>query len=461
MPLNPVIASFERFRLRLSRLHPDHFRIARAAFWVGLFTFSAKLIAAGKEMAVAWRYGRGPEVDAYNLALTLSTWLPVTMVSVLTMVLLPIIVKQSAVDQVVQRKQFLAELNGLAWGGALLTFLLIWGFGTWGLSWYVRGLDRITLEMTREMLFAFIPVAILTLFIGIAALRMQASHDHRYSLADGFPPLAIILCLWAWQTADGLPLVAGTLLGTALQMLWLASLARSHDGAVGVSCSVQSNEWKILWRSALIIGLAQFARSFSTPIDHYYAANFGAGSIATLGYANRLVALCMALGATIISRATLPIFSEAAAEGHIERIRNLAFKWICVMFIVGSVVAAMLWMLAPWVLEVIYQRGAFSAEDTKEVANIFSYSLIQIPAFFSLMILSSLLASTGQYMASMWSAVVFLLLKLVITPVLCYSIGLGGIALSNAVAYMASLVLLLLICYFPNSRFAARRSMDA
>ena len=44
-------------------------------------------------MAVAYRYGVSDAVDAYQFTMTMATWLPVTIVGVLSVVLIPVLVR--------------------------------------------------------------------------------------------------------------------------------------------------------------------------------------------------------------------------------------------------------------------------------------------------------------------------------------------------------------------------------
>ena len=55
--------------------------------------------------------------------------------------------------------------------------------------------------------------------------------------------------------------------------------------------------------------------SFIGIIDQFFAAPLGTGAIATLSYANRILASMLGLGATAVARATLPVFSQAQAQG--------------------------------------------------------------------------------------------------------------------------------------------------
>lgn len=52
---------------------------------MSLFVLLGKLAGAVKEMAVAYRYGVSGVVDAYQLAFTVVTWIPGTLVSVIAL----------------------------------------------------------------------------------------------------------------------------------------------------------------------------------------------------------------------------------------------------------------------------------------------------------------------------------------------------------------------------------------
>ena len=52
----------------------SHARILSGFLWVSLFLFLGKATGAAKEMAVAWRYGVSPIVDAYVFVFNLLAW---------------------------------------------------------------------------------------------------------------------------------------------------------------------------------------------------------------------------------------------------------------------------------------------------------------------------------------------------------------------------------------------------
>lgn len=426
----------------LRRLHPDHLRIARAGLWLLLFTLGAKVAGAAKEIFVAWRFGRGPEVDAYNLALTLSTWLPASMVTVMAAVLVPAIVGLGS-DPAEGRGRFLRELNGATLLVGAVLSAATWLGAPLLVRWFTGGLPGETAVLATDMVRAFSLLPLLTVVSGTQAVRLQAIQDHRYALAEGLPSLAIVVLLVAWQAADTAPLVAGTLTGFAWQAWWLHRHASRQAGPVGLSLALSSGPLRGLWRGALVMGAGQLAISLIVPLDQWFAAGSGTGAIATLGYANRVIALVMTLGGVVVLRATLPVFSAAAASGETERVRRHALRWGGLMFVVGLAGAAAVWTLATPAIGLLFERGAFTHQDTLVVAEALRWGIWQVPPFLASLVFYSEVAARRRYGVIAVLAVANLSCKAAGNLVFGPIFGLNGILLATVVMFALSMLLFL------------------
>jgi len=158
-----------------------------------------------------------------------------------------------------------------------------------------------------------------------------------------------------------------------------------------------------------------------------------------LSYGNRLIALLNGLGSLAVSRATLPVFSEIAALGEWARARRMALKWSGLMFAIGGGAAAVCWLTAPWIIKLLFERGAFTANDTVVVAAVFRWSLIQLPFYFSVLVLVQLMASCNRFgVMSIFAATNFLV-KLGFNLLLTPWMGIEGIALATSLMYSYSL----------------------
>ena len=69
--------------------HAANKAIVRSAFWLVLFVLAAKLVAVGKEMAIAYRYSTSATVEGYLFVFNLLSWPVSLLFSVMSAVFIP------------------------------------------------------------------------------------------------------------------------------------------------------------------------------------------------------------------------------------------------------------------------------------------------------------------------------------------------------------------------------------
>lgn len=425
---------------KLGSIHPDHQRIFKGAFRVAVFLLLGKAAGAIKEMAVAYRYGVSDAVDAYQFTMTMATWLPVTIVGVLSVVLIPVLVRLRRAEDA-EREQFIRELQGWVAAGGVALAALTWFAWPHVLGALGQGLSARVGEMTGELLLAFAPVAALLLVAGISAARLRSRERHVNTLLDSVPAVATLAWVMLAASAESVgPLLWGTLVGYAIQTVWLAWLAARADGGFwgAPRLTLQSPHWPELMSAAGVMLIGQVAMSFVGPLDQYAAANLGANANATLGYASRLLSLLLGIGAVSVGRAALPVLADVQARGDTARARGMALKWSVLMVAAGAAAVAVGWVLAPWGVSVLFQRGAFTAENTEAVAHVLRWGLLQLPFYFGVLILVQLLASQNRYRIMAAIAVGNFALKAALNTVLAPRMGAAGVMLATSLMYVLS-----------------------
>jgi len=408
--------------------------------WVALFVLLGSVARAAKEVAIAYRYGVSTEVDAYLFVFNLVSWPVGVWFSVLSVVLVPLAarIRQSASAEL---PHFRSELLGLT----LLLGLALAFLGWLGLppllnaSW--TGLPPATMDIAQTMVPALSLLAPLGVTTSLFSAWMLAAGRHANTLLESVPALTILLMLLAFPGGGVEPLVWGTLAGFAFHLVSLAVPLARQGEIEAPRLTRQSPQWTPFWQGFGIMLVGQALMSFTGIIDQFFAAHLDTGSIATLSYANRILALILGMGAMAVSRATLPVFSDAHAQGGKQIIR-VATHWVRIMFLFGLAASFISWLLAPLGVQLLFERGAFTARDTVIVAEVLRYGLVQLPFYFAGLVMVSLLVSQGKYYVVTIIGIINLIVKIIANALTVPFFGIGGLMISTSIMLMFSCIFL-------------------
>ena len=100
------------------------------------------------------------------------------------------------------------------------------------------------------------------------------------------------------------------------------------------------------------------------------------------------------------------------------------------------------WELAPWSVRLLFERGAFTAENTLAISEVLRVGLLQLPFYFAGLVLVSVLVSQRDYKLIAIGASVNLLAKVGANSALVPIMGVSGIIAATAFMYMVCFALL-------------------
>jgi len=427
-------------RARLRGVHADHFAIARSMAWIVLFVLLAALARVAREMAIAYRYGVGAEVDAYLFVFNLVTWPVGIWLSVLTVVLVPLAVRDQH-DPSSRGSGFRAEVLGLTLLLGMGLALLAWIALPWLLRSSWTGLPTHSLRLALDMVPGMVLLAPMGVLISLFSVWMLAAGRHVNTLLEGIPSLGLLLVLLAVPGTSAEPLVWGALAGYLCHLICLLIPAGSRAQVGRPRFTRRAQDWPVFWQGFGIMLVGQALMSLTSIVDQFFASHIGTGAIATLSYANRILTLAMAIGATAVSRATLPVFArvQLEREGQLEAV---AGHWVRLLFGFGLATTLVAWWLAPWITSAFFERGAFTTADSDAVAQVLRYGLPQMPFYFASLVLVSLLVSQRKYRVIAVVSGLNLLVKVIANVILVPLAGVGGLMLATSIMLAASCLLL-------------------
>jgi len=190
----------------------------------------------------------------------------------------------------------------------------------------------------------------------------------------------------------------------------LGGMAGTRGDLPHIRPGFRSPAWQAFGRTVLVMIAGQTIAGLSVIIDQFLAARIAAGAASSLSYASRVMALILGMGAIGISRATLHVFSEVH-ETNRDRLHGLALRWSAVAFGAGLLAAIACGLAAPVLIKLLFERGAFTPENTAVVARLLRILVAQLPFYFATTVLMNYLASAASHRKIAVAAVLALAAK--------------------------------------------------
>jgi putative peptidoglycan lipid II flippase len=358
-------------------------RIALAALLIAAGNIASRVIGLAREAVIAGVFGRGAEVAAFTAASAVPTILYDLLVNgAISAALVPVLSAYAERDDGelwrVASTVFAVALAAmgavcalLIWQAPLAVTLLAGGFPP--------ELRDLTVQMTRLLL----PAAVL---MGLSGLITALLYARQRFLLPAFTTSAynagIIIGALALTPAFGpLSLVAGVLLGAALQvLLQIPGLRGARGPAPLLAIDLRHPGVRRILRLYAPVALGIGFSVAGIVLDRNLASRLEASVIPTMRYATTLIQLPLGLVAAAVSFAVLPTLSRQAEVRDEEAFRTTLAMGIKVVLLLILPAAAGLAALAQPTVALLYERGEFTGADTAATALALLLYLPGLPA---------------------------------------------------------------------------------
>lgn len=416
-------------------------RIFRAALIVGSIGLLTKVALAGKELVIAQRFGRSDQLDAFLIAYLLPSFVMNLLTGALTAALIPVLVEtrqkegRESADKLISNVAFitLIALVGIA---VLLALLAPYYLPLLGSKFSPE-----KLHLTRRLLYTLLPWVVLS---GIAAMASSVLNaGEKFALPAVIPVLTpsitVLFILLTAREVGAFSLAAGAAVGSLLESAMLVYLLRAHGTRFSFKWSgVDANLRCVLKQYAPMLA-GSFLMGSTTVVDQSMAAMLAPGSVAALSYANKIVNMVLTTAAPALSTAVLPYFSKMVAAADWQGCRHTLKRYSLLVISAAVPFTILIIVFSRPLVQLIYQRGAFTAGDSALVSKVQIYYSLQIPFFIWGMLFVRFLSSIRRNDLLMYASAVNLAVDVTMNLILMRFLGVAGIALSTSLVYMGSL----------------------
>jgi putative peptidoglycan lipid II flippase len=430
----------------------EHRKIARAATVVGGATLLSRIFGFIRDMVVAQFFGAGMATDAFFVAFRIPNLLRrLVGEGSLTASFIP--VYSEYISQ--RTKEEGEELVNASFTILALLLIIVTALGVLLSPWIVKAMAygfsqepekfRLTVLLNRVM-FPYI------FFIGLVALAMGVLNSWKHFAAPALSPvflnISIIACTFLFYGLLREPILAlaiGVVLGGVVQLffqipfIWRKGItlrflfAPSHPGVKRIATLMAPS----------ILGLA--VTQLNVLVSTFLASYLPEGSVSYLYFADRLLEFPMGIFAIAIATAVLPTLSEYSAKNDLQKLKEtISFALRLVFFVTLPAMVGLIVLRLP-ILNLLFQRGAFTAHSTEMTAQALLYYALGLAAFAGVRIIVPAFYSLQDTKTPVKVAVVALLANAGLGAVLMNPLRHGGLALATSLAAGLNFALLVIL----------------
>jgi len=412
--------------------------IAKASALIASVGVAVKLLVLGRDISMAQWFGTSLGLDGFVLAFAIITFFVNVFLGTFNSAFVPTYLQVKRDHGARAAGEFqVATAIGLS-GLMALTALALYLGSVPVLRMFGGTLARANQHLLLGPYLLMLPLLVTGAINATIASALNA--ERRFVLPALAPALSIaasLAGLWGWGGVLGtrslaIGLVAGGLLETGLLWVgaWRAEIPFGFGWGEGVRQAIRS-----LASQYVPVMMGALFMASTSLVDLGMAALMPAGGVSSLAFGNRLPSAILNLCAVALSTAALPYFSRMVTEDDWEGLQKTLRYYLKLILVTTVPVVILLILFSKPLVQLAFQRGAFTEANTELVSRIQMMYALQIPFYVMGNLLVKLISALRRNRLLLYGTILSAVLNVALNLLFLRWLGVMGIALSTSCVF--------------------------
>ena len=417
--------------------------VTAAAVIVLMMNLVTKLLGFVREVVVAQAFGATMFTDAYVVAYTLPYSTQQIIGSAIVSVTVPLLTKY-----IVEQKD--REANDAANYFINSTALLMTAIALIGImaapllvKITAPNLNEATAVLAVRMTRVMFPTIIL---FCLGMVLTGILNAHRRFAAAAFAPAfsSIIIILFVVFSGNTLG-IWGLAIGTVVSFVGFLLIQVPSSVAVGYRyypCLPHHNEEiRTALVSLLPIILGMSVNQIYYILNRFFASGLAEGSISSLNYGAKLAQLPSGIFVAAIAVAIYPLLSEYAIRDDLKSFEKSLEKGLGIIMLLAVPAAVGLMVLRVPIVRLLFEHGAFTADDTLMTASSLLFYAVGLIAYSLIMVLLRVFFAFRDVKVPVIAGLGGILTNIFVSVVTVGVMGHKGLALATTAASIVNMLI--------------------
>ncbi|MBF1049553.1 murein biosynthesis integral membrane protein MurJ [Peptostreptococcus sp.] len=417
-------------------------KAARATVLLMIVTIVSKILGLFRDSVLASAYGTGKYAAVYSTANSISTILFAVIGTALATSLIPLYNKLASEDSTERAMGFLNSVVNLV----VIVCLSIAGLGIIFAGPLVKvfapgyqgDVYTLCVQYTRILLPSIV-------FVGLANIFTSYLQIKKRYVIPGFigMPYSIIIIVSIYLSLKTSPmvLVIGTLIAISAKALFQLPFVYKEGYRYRPKINLKDPVMKDMMILILPVVIGVGANQINSIVDKSLASLLGTEVVASFSYAIKLYEFVQALFITSILAVIYPRLSSMIVSDRMDSFLNSLKKTMNVIIVALVPIIVGCIILSRQIVEVLFQRNAFTSKDTTMTASILWIYVIGILAFALRDVLTRGFYSMEDSKTPMINSIISIVFNISLNLILVKPLGYKGLAIATAVSAYIGLLL--------------------
>lgn len=423
--------------------------IVKTATLLIVFSIVSKLLGLLRDSFIAASFGAGSTSDVFFLSITIITLITALLTQAINSVTIPALVRTEQELGTDGKNRFVNNILHLMIIISSGVTALCYVFTPQIVSVVALGFNSEQTSLMITLMRIGFPTIILATISGVNIAYLQSESRYVETALNGFVlnVTYIVFIVFAAETFGVYVLPVAVLLGGIIQIIiQRVGLAKTNFKWLPV-LNFRNDRVKQVVKLTIPIIISVGISNVNKLIDKMMASTLPSGAISALSYAGKINTMVLGIFIVSITTAMFPTFSKYANEKLHEKFKNTIKTGLNSMLILTVPTAAALMVMGKLGIQVIFERGAFTAEATQlTTESLFFYSFGLIGMSIRLLMIK-IFYSLQDTKTPVINGVICMLVNIGLNFLLLPYLAHKGLALATSVASTLLATLLLISLY--------------
>lgn len=409
--------------------------LAGATLVLMIMNMTARLLGFFRETAVAAIYGASDFTDAYQVAYTLPYFLQMVLGMALVSSIVPVIVHHLGEGK--KERAWEAASITINLTVALMAVFAVLGviFSEILVRLTAPELPAATSALAARMTSIMFPsVIFMSAAMLVTGILNACKRFALAAFAPAFSSLVIIVGVLAFGGRHPMALPGATLISFCGMLLIQLPGLKGTGFRYRLAFDLKNPDVRSIFGNlgAVFVGTATY--QIYLAINRFFASGLAAGSISALNYAGKLMNLPLGVFVSSVASAIFPILSAQALAKDRRPMWESVDRGLKLVFLITLPAALGLMALGQPIVQLLFQRGAFKAQDTVMTAQALFWFGPGMAGMAATQILTRAYYALGNSKTPLATGLASIAVNILASRFLIEPLGPGGLSLANSLA---------------------------